>query len=125
MTTIHTHMARATLFAALAFSLTAAQAGDHMAGHNMPSAPAMAPSAGSESEGVALTEGVIRKVDASAKKITIKHDEIKNLEMPGMTMVFQVKDESMLSAVKAGDKVRFRAEKQSGALVVVRLEVVQ
>lgn len=125
MTTIHTHLARATVFAALAFSLTAAQAGDHMAGHNMPSAPAMAPSAGSEPEGVALTEGVIRKVDASAKKITIKHDEIKNLEMPGMTMVFQVKDESLLDKAKVGDAIKFHAEKQGGSIVVTDIQPAQ
>ena len=119
----YTHLARATLLAALAYSLTGAQAADHMAGHGRPQATAMASGAGAESDAMALTEGVIRKVDASTKKITIKHEEIKNLEMPGMTMVFQVKDESLLNTVKAGDKVKFRAERQAGALVVVRLEV--
>ena len=65
-----------------------------------------------------LVDGEIRKVDMEAKKITIKHGEIKNLDMPGMTMVFQVKDPAMLDKVKVGDKVKFRAEKSGGAIVV-------
>ena len=69
-----------------------------------------------------MTEGEIRKIDKANKKITIKHGEIKNLEMPGMTMVFQVKDPVMLDKVKAGDKVKFRAEKAGSALVVTDIE---
>ena len=65
-----------------------------------------------------MAEGEIRKVDMDTKKITIKHGEIKNLDMPGMTMVFQVKDPAMLEKVKAGDKIRFKAEKAGGAIVV-------
>jgi uncharacterized cupredoxin-like copper-binding protein/Cu/Ag efflux protein CusF len=72
-----------------------------------------------------LAQGEIRKVDADNKKITIKHGEIKNLDMPPMTMVFQVKDEGMLSKVKAGDKVRFKAEKSGGAFVVTDLQPAQ
>ena len=70
-----------------------------------------------------MAEGEIRKVDVDTKKITIKHGEIKNLDMPGMTMVFQVKDPAMLDKVKAGDKVRFKAEKAGGAIVVTDIQV--
>ncbi len=69
-----------------------------------------------------MTEGEIRKVDKGGKKITIKHGEIKNLEMPGMTMVFRVQDEAMLDQVKAGDKVKFVVERSSGAFVVTQLQ---
>ena len=69
-----------------------------------------------------MAEGEIRKVDMDTKKITIKHGEIKNLDMPGMTMVFQVKDPAMLEKVKAGDKVRFKAEKAGGAMVVTDIQ---
>ena len=69
----------------------------------------------------ALTDGEVRKVDKDNKKITLKHGEIKNLEMPGMTMVFQVKDPAMLDTVKQGDKVMFRAEKANGALMVTEI----
>jgi Cu/Ag efflux protein CusF len=65
-----------------------------------------------------LAEGEVRKIDKENKKITLKHGEIKNLEMPGMTMVFGVKDPAMLDVVKQGDKVKFKAEKIGGAFVV-------
>lgn len=70
----------------------------------------------------AMTDGEVRKVDKQTKKITIKHAEIKNLGMPPMTMVFQVKDPSMLDQVKQGDKVRFHVEQVSGAMVVTSIE---
>jgi len=69
-----------------------------------------------------LADGEIRKVDKDAKKITIKHGEIKRLDMPPMTMVFQVKDAAMLEQVKPGDKVKFSAEKLGGAYTVTRIE---
>ena len=70
-----------------------------------------------------MTEGEIRKVDKDTKKITIKHGEIKNLDMPGMTMLFQVSDPAMLDMVKAGDKVRFKAEKAATGIVVTEIQV--
>ncbi len=72
--------------------------------------------------GAAMADGEVRKVDKEAKKITLKHGEIKNLDMPGMTMVFQVKDPAMLDKVKAGDKVRFTAEKAGSAIVVTDIQ---
>ena len=70
-----------------------------------------------------LADGEIRRVNKDANKITIKHGPIVNLDMPGMTMVFQVKDPAMLDQVKAGDKVKFAAEKIGGAYVVTRIEL--
>lgn len=69
----------------------------------------------------AMADGEIRKVDAAAKKITIRHGELRNLDMPAMTMVFHVGDPAMLEAVKVGDKVHFRADRIGGALTVVEL----
>ena len=70
-----------------------------------------------------MSQGEVRKVDKESQKITLKHGEIKNLEMPGMTMVFQVKEPAMLDAVKQGDKVQFKAEKAGGALVITDIQV--
>jgi Cu(I)/Ag(I) efflux system periplasmic protein CusF len=69
-----------------------------------------------------MADGEIRKVNKDTNKITIKHGEIKNLDMPGMTMVFQVKDPAMLDQVKVGDKVKFNAEKTEGAFVVTEIQ---
>ena len=67
-------------------------------------------------------EGEVRKVDKEAKKITIKHEPMPKFDMPGMTMVFQVKDPALLDKVKAGDKVKFQAEKLGGAFTVTGIE---
>jgi Cu/Ag efflux protein CusF len=69
-----------------------------------------------------LADGEIRRVDKEAKKLTIKHGPIPSLDMPAMTMVFQVKDPAMLERVKAGDKVKFQAEKQGGQYTVTKIE---
>ena len=70
-----------------------------------------------------MADGEVRKIDKENKKITLKHGEIKSMDMPGMTMVFQVKDPTMLDAVKQGDKVKFKAERSGGAIVVTEMEV--
>lgn len=66
-----------------------------------------------------MAEGEIRKIDKEQQKLTIKHGEIKNLDMPGMTMAFKVQPPALIERVKVGDKVRFRAEKAAGGGYVV------
>jgi Cu/Ag efflux protein CusF len=83
----------------------------------------MAPMAAASVAPGAMSEGEIKNVDKDAGKLTIRHGELKNLGMPGMTMVFRVKDPAMLSQVKVGDKIHFVAEKVNGALTVSTLEV--
>lgn len=71
----------------------------------------------------ALTDGVVRKVDTSANKITIRHGPMKKFDMEdGMTMIYAVKDPSLLKSVKTGDKVKFDAEHEKGQYVVTRIE---
>lgn len=70
-----------------------------------------------------MTDGEVKKIDKSTNKITLKHGDIKNLDMPGMTMVFKVKDPTALDSLKPGDKVKFRAEKADGAIVVTEIQV--
>ena len=69
-----------------------------------------------------LTVGEVRKVDKDAKKVTIKHAPLLNLDMPAMTMVFRAEDPTLLEKVKAGDRVLFRAEKVDGAFAVKHIE---
>lgn len=70
-----------------------------------------------------LSDAEVKKVDKDQGKITLKHGPIENMGMPGMTMVFRVQNAGMLDQVKAGDKVRFQAEKMNGALMVTTLEI--
>jgi Cu(I)/Ag(I) efflux system periplasmic protein CusF len=81
-----------------------------------------APARASAPAATELTEGEIRKVDKSAGKITVKHGEIKNLDMPAMTMVFGLKDVAMLDKVKQGDKVRFRAASEEGKFTITEIQ---
>ena len=66
------------------------------------------------------TEGELKKIDTEQSKVTIKHGPIDNLGMPGMTMVFRA-DPAVLASFKAGDLVRFRADRIDGALKVTEL----
>lgn len=72
-----------------------------------------------------LTDGEVRKLDMAAGKVTLKHGEIKNLEMPGMTMVFQAKDKTLLAALKVGDKIKFRAINEGGKILLTEIHVVK
>lgn len=104
-------LARLALTAALGVSLCAA------AQQTPPPAPA------ATGESPPQVAGEVRKVDAEAGKITLRHGDIPNLEMPPMTMVFRVASPDFLSRVKAGDQVLFSAEKRNGALTVTAIEV--
>lgn len=69
-----------------------------------------------------FTNGLVKKVDAKAKKVTLVHDELKNLEMPAMTMVFSVEDPMLLNKLKEGSKVQFLAERVNGKLTVTQIK---
>lgn len=99
-------------FAALAIAMPL-----HAESTTPPTAPAaaMAP----------MSDAVVRKVDAAAGKITLKHGPIANLDMPPMTMVFRVQPPELIDKVKAGDTVKFRAEDIGGNFTVTAIEKVQ
>lgn len=65
-----------------------------------------------------MTDGEVLKVDKKAGKVTIKHGDIKNLNMPGMTMPFAVKNKALLDKAKAGDKIKFKVIMVGGDMVV-------
>jgi Cu(I)/Ag(I) efflux system periplasmic protein CusF len=104
----------ASLLLAAGSSFTAYADDSHSKHHAQKAAPAATDMADAE----------VRKVDKENKKLTLKHGEIKSLDMPPMTMVFQVADGAMLERVKPGDKVRFRADKIGGAYTVTAIELV-
>ena len=67
-------------------------------------------------------DGQVTKIDAANQRITLRHGPIKNLDMESMTMVFRMKDPSMLKSVKVGDKVKFEADRVNGALTIIKIE---
>ena len=88
-------------------------------------AGAMPAAANSHQPAGQMAEGEVRKVDKDAMKITIRHGPISNLDMPAMSMVFQVKDPALLDKVKAGDKIKFAADRVGGVYTVTKLEPVK
>jgi Cu/Ag efflux protein CusF len=71
----------------------------------------------------AMIDGEVTKIDVAANKITLRHGPIKKLDMDmGMTMVFRVQDPTMLKGLKAGDKVKFDADKVNGQFTIVKIE---
>jgi Cu(I)/Ag(I) efflux system periplasmic protein CusF len=67
-------------------------------------------------------EGEVKKIDLEAGKITLKHGEIKNLDMPAMQMAFRVTDPTWLKSFQVGDKVKFSADKVGGLFTITALE---
>jgi Cu/Ag efflux protein CusF len=76
--------------------------------------------------GVAFAEtfvkGTVEKVDKRGKKITIAHEELKDLEMPAMTMVFRTADEALLETLEEGSQIEFVAERIDGKLTVTKVK---
>jgi Cu/Ag efflux protein CusF len=69
-----------------------------------------------------LVDAEVRRVDAEARKLTLRHGPIPNLGMGSMTMVFQVAEPRLLEGLKPGDRIRFRAERVGGQFTVVAVE---
>ena len=111
MKAISALVASSLIAAAPAFAQT-----DH-ASHHTAAGEKSAASAASD-----LAQGEVKKVDKDAGKVTIKHGPLTTLDMPPMTMVFRVKDPAMLDKVKAGDKIRFKAEKVGGNFTVTEYQ---
>lgn len=88
---------------------------DEHAGHHGGSATA--------GEAAELALGEVRRISKDTGKVTLRHGEIKSLDMPPMSMVFVVRDPAVLDTLKVGDKVRFAAEKTpDGTYVVTRIQ---
>jgi Cu/Ag efflux protein CusF len=68
-----------------------------------------------------FTNGTVKSIDAEAGKVTIIHEELVNLDMPAMTMVFRA-DEEKLASLSEGQEIEFVADRVEGRLTVVELK---
>jgi uncharacterized cupredoxin-like copper-binding protein len=68
-----------------------------------------------------FTKGTIKKIDEKAGKVTIIHEELVDLEMPAMTMVFVLGDASMFAQLEVGKEIEFTAARANGKLTVTAL----
>ena len=69
-----------------------------------------------------FTKGTVKKVTADKGKVSVAHEELKNLEMPAMTMVFRTATPEMLDQLKAGQQIEFVAERVNGKLTITKLK---
>lgn len=69
-----------------------------------------------------LAAGRVVNVDIEAGKITIEHKPITHLYMESMTMIFRVKDPTMLTGLTPSDKIRFKVERDNEGFVITRIE---
>lgn len=111
-----TKMKKSNLILGLALTFTG------LAHATMPAHQPAAAASATEAQAAELADGEIRRIDVENKKLTIKHGPIKSLAMPGMTMVFVLKDEAQLNSLKVGDKIRFDAARIEGVFVVTQLQ---
>jgi Cu(I)/Ag(I) efflux system protein CusF len=99
-------------------ALSPAWAASHQGGHSAHAEHAK-PTAQAATDD--MTDGEVRKVDKEGGKLTLKHGDIKSLDMPAMTMVFVVKDKCW--TMKAGDKIKFKAINDAGKFTVTELQM--
>lgn len=66
-------------------------------------------------------DGEVMKIDKAQNKVTLKHGELKGLDMPPMTMIFRMQDAKQLDALAVGDRVRFDAAKVGGTYTVTAI----
>ena len=117
-------VARSLVLAALlgAAAMTTATAQTHATHDRDPGAGGVGATASPDADADDLADGEVRKIDRDAGRLTLRHGPLRNLDMPGMTMVFDVADAAVLDRLRPGEKVRFQAGKVDGRFVVVRIE---
>ncbi len=69
-----------------------------------------------------MAEGEIRRLDPETGKLTLRHGEIRSLDMPPMTMVFTARDKALLSGLKVGDRIGFVAVHEGGRYLVTDIQ---
>ena len=73
-------------------------------------------------QGLPTVTGTVEKVDTAQSKVTIDHGPIKNLDMDAMTMVFRTQDPAVVKGIKAGDRIRFQADRVNGQISIVKIQ---
>jgi Cu(I)/Ag(I) efflux system protein CusF len=72
--------------------------------------------------GVHKGTGVVTRIDRAGGKVTLKHDPIKSLNWPTMTMAFAVKDKAMLESLQKDRKVEFEFVQQGQQFVITSIK---
>lgn len=108
-----TFIASTAIFFAATFCVSAIAAADHGEHAHMQSHAATQ---------MQMADGLVKKMDKAAGKVTLAHGPLVNLGMSAMTMAFPVKDAAWLDRLKEGDKIRFMADKLNGVITIIQIE---
>jgi Cu(I)/Ag(I) efflux system protein CusF len=66
--------------------------------------------------------GKVLATHRDSHTIAIEHRPIESFYMPNMTMVFRVADPSLLVGLTAGDKIRFKVERDGRSYTITAIE---
>ena len=66
--------------------------------------------------------GIIKKVDANARTVTLAHGPIASMNWPAMTMSFKLKGAALAKGVRSGDAVIFDFIQSGDDYVVTHLQ---
>lgn len=98
-----------------------ALAADGMAGMDMKGMPMQAGGSSAGGADQALTDAVVKQVDASTGMVTLQHGALANIGMPAMTMAYKTATPALLDEAKAGAHVKVRVENIHGNPTIVTL----
>jgi Cu/Ag efflux protein CusF len=82
----------------------------------------MAATAAAAQTPLPAVDAEVRRVDTATGRVTLRHGDIPNLSMPGMTMVFSVRDRRWLDGLRVGDQVRVTIDRAGNGYEVQSLE---
>ena len=82
----------------------------------------MAATAATAQTPLPAVDAEVRRVDTATGRVTLRHGDIPNLSMPGMTMVFSVRDRRWLDGLRVGDQVRVTIDRAGNGYEVQSLE---
>ncbi|MFN3630556.1 MAG: copper-binding protein [Casimicrobiaceae bacterium] len=91
---------------------------EHTSHHGTAAAAKASPTAAAET----WTNAEVRRIDKAGKRLTLRHEPIKHLDMPAMTMVFRVQDEALLDRASVGERVRVQVKLENDQYIVTALE---
>ena len=116
-----------TLGLALGSNAIAQHTGHRHHGHSNPATPAPSAATGTQTPAAGAQEsewvdGEVRRLDREQGRVTLRHGDIRSLDMPPMTMVFHVSDTKMIDSLAPGDTVRFRVIAEGTRYRITALE---
>ena len=72
--------------------------------------------------GFGPNEGEVLTVDRNAGEIILRHGPLPELDMPAMSMAFNVADPRFFLKVRKGDRVRFKVGLVNGRFAITSIE---